>query len=136
MPLVSSFLKYEWPKVPVSDCSDWPHLKSLTNHRTLYSGQIHLSGSSPRYTYFYLRSNSVARNSAQFRENLIASLFAIIAQFLAIKWCKRKQALRATEFRLEILVPLITIFSIYINNFLSIFQSQILRMALKKLMQV
>ena len=77
MPWVSSFLKYEWPKVPVSDCSDWPHLKSLTNHRTLYSGQIHLSGSSPRYTYFYLRSNSVARNSAQFRENLIASLFAI-----------------------------------------------------------
>ena len=95
MPWVSSFLKYEWSKVPVSDCSDWPRLKSLTNHRTLYSGQIHLSGSSPRYTYFYLRSNSVARNSAQFRENLIASLFAIIAQFRAIKWRKRKQALCA-----------------------------------------
>ena len=48
--------------------------------------------------------HAIPRNSAQFREYLIASLFAILAQLRAMKWRKRKQPLRATEFRLETLV--------------------------------
>ena len=48
-------------------------------------------------------SNSVTRNSAQFREYLIASLFAIIAQFRAMNLQKWKQTLR-TIFRLETLL--------------------------------
>ena len=39
--------------------------------------------------------HAISRNSTQFREYLIASFFAIIAQLRAMKWRKRKQPLRA-----------------------------------------
>ena len=57
---------------------------------------------------FRWKSNSVARNSAKFRDNLFASLSAIIAQFNAIQWCKRKQSLRATGFRLKTIFKITT----------------------------
>jgi len=47
---------------------------------------------------------AIPRNSTQFREYLIASFFALIAQLRAMKWRKRKQPLRATEFQLETLI--------------------------------
>ena len=49
---------------------------------------------------------AIPRNTAQFCEYLIAFLCAIITQFHAMKWRKRKQLLRAiprNEFRLETL---------------------------------
>ena len=39
--------------------------------------------------------HAIPRNSAQFREYIIASLIAILAQLRAMKWRKRKQPLRA-----------------------------------------
>ena len=38
---------------------------------------------------------TIPRNSAQFREYLIASLFVVIARFPAMKWRKQKQSFRA-----------------------------------------
>ena len=49
--------------------------------------------------------HAIPRNSAQFHEHLISSFFAITAQLRAMKRRKRKQPLRATEFRLETLFP-------------------------------
>ena len=45
----------------------------------------------------------ILKSTKQFRKNLVASFFAIIAELHAMKWRKRKQPLRATEFRLETL---------------------------------
>ena len=47
-----------------------------------------------KLVFFRWKRNSVARNIAQFREKLIASLLAIIAQMRAMKWRKRKQPQR------------------------------------------
>ena len=64
--------------------------------------------------------HAIPRSSAQFREYLIASLFAITAQFRAIKWRKRKHdhcaqlhAIPRTEFRLETLT---TTTALFINS--------------------
>ena len=72
MPWVSSFLKYEWPKVKLS------RLLPLNLFLILVANRPAIEN---------MRSESVELAGIDSK--------AIIAQFRAIKWRKRKQALRA-----------------------------------------